>query len=40
MNSSFDHTDCQITEATDEKSQAKIGQNLKILHTQKLHVSK
>ena len=40
MNFSFDHTGWQSTVAKNEKNQAKIGQNLKNLHTQKLYTSK
>ena len=40
MNFSFDHTGCQSTVAKNEKIQAKIGQNLKNLHTQELYTSK
>ena len=40
MNFSFDHAGCQSTLAKIEKFQEKIGQNLKILHTQELHTSK
>ena len=40
MNFSFDHTGCQSTVAKNEKFQAKIGQNLKNLHTQELFTSK
>ena len=43
MNFSFDHTGCQSTVAKNEKNeknQAKIGQNLKNLHTQELYTSK
>ena len=40
MTFSFDHAGCQITVAKNEKIQEKIGQNLKILHTQELYTSK
>ena len=40
MNFSFDHTGCQSTVAKNEKFQAKIGQNLKNLHTLELYTSK
>ena len=40
MNISFDNTGCQSTVAKNEKIQAKIGQNLKNLHTQELYTSK
>ena len=40
MNFSFDHAGCQSTVAKNEKFQAKIGQNLKNLHTQELYTSK
>ena len=40
MNFSFDHAGCQSTVAKNEKNQEKIGQNLKILHTQELYTSK
>ena len=40
MNFSFDHAGCQSTVAKNEKFHEKIGQNLKILHTQELYTSK
>ena len=39
MTFSLDHAGCQSTVAKNEKNQEKIGQNLKILHTQELDTS-
>ena len=40
MTFSLDHAGCQSTVVKNEKNQEKIGQKLKIIHTQELYTSK